>query len=137
MQNNSNAARITLYDGLRDRPARPATLAVRHDAMAEPGDAASRQEPDSPDPDGKAAALRAALMERRRPLIEAALEAIRPNLRRDGGDCELVEIVGDAVRVKLSGACVGCQLASLTLNGVRQKLIEATGMPTLRVIPIN
>ncbi|MCM2474623.1 NifU family protein [Rhizobium sp. CG5] len=137
MQNNSHAARITLYDGLRDRPVKPAALSLRNSATADPGDVGGRQEDAAADPDGKAAALRAVLMERRRPLIEAALEAIRPNLRRDGGDCELVEIVGDAVRVKLSGACVGCQLASLTLSGVRQKLIEATGMPTLRLIPIN
>lgn len=69
-------------------------------------------------------------------LVETAIEDIRPFLKADGGDCELVDVEGDAVYVKLSGACVGCQMASVTINGVRQKLIEATGMP-LRVIPVS
>lgn len=69
-------------------------------------------------------------------MVEQALEDIRPNLQKDGGDCELVDVDGDAVYVNLTGACVGCQMASLTINGVRQKLIEATGMP-LRVIPVS
>jgi Fe-S cluster biogenesis protein NfuA len=47
-----------------------------------------------------------------------------------------VKLEGDAVYIRLSGACVGCQLASVTVHGVRQKLIEAIGMP-LRVIPVN
>ncbi len=69
-------------------------------------------------------------------LVEKAIEDIRPFLKADGGDCELVDVDGDAVYVKLSGACVGCQMASVTINGVRQKLVDATGMP-LRVIPVS
>ncbi|MDR3376352.1 MAG: iron-sulfur cluster assembly scaffold protein, partial [Ancalomicrobiaceae bacterium] len=68
-------------------------------------------------------------------LIEEALEEIRPFLKRDGGDCQLVDVEGDMVEVKLSGACVGCQMASLTINGVREKLIAKVGMP-LRVVPV-
>lgn len=70
-------------------------------------------------------------------LIETALEEVRPFLLKDGGDCELVDVDGEVVYVKLSGACVGCQLASVTINGLRQKLIEATGLPLLRVIPVS
>ncbi|MDR3493564.1 MAG: Fe-S cluster assembly protein NifU [Ancalomicrobiaceae bacterium] len=68
-------------------------------------------------------------------LIEEALHEIRPFLKRDGGDCQLVDVEGDMVEVKLSGACVGCQMASLTVNGVREKLIAKLGMP-LRVVPV-
>ena len=42
-------------------------------------------------------------------IIESAIEELRPYLKADGGDCELVDVDGDRVMVKLSGACVGCQ----------------------------
>jgi NifU-like protein len=68
-------------------------------------------------------------------LIEESLEELRPHLRRDGGDCELVDLDGDRVLVKLSGACVGCQMASVTIEGVQQRLIEKVGQ-FLRVVPV-
>jgi NifU-like protein len=68
--------------------------------------------------------------------VEAALEELRPFLKADGGDCELVDIDGDKVMVKLSGACVGCQMASVTIAGVQEKLIEKLGIP-LKVIPVK
>jgi NifU-like protein len=67
--------------------------------------------------------------------IEDALAALRPRLRADGGDCELVDVVDDVVRVRLTGACVGCQLASMTVLGVRMRLIEALGFP-IKVVPV-
>lgn len=130
MQEQSRATRITLFDGLDGRPslAPPRPVPAIVPATPEP-QPATQGVPDGP-------GLRAALIARRRPLIEAALETIRPNLRRDGGDCQLVKIEGDAVFVRLTGACVGCQLASVTVAGVRQRLVEAVGMP-LRVIPVE
>jgi NifU-like protein len=67
--------------------------------------------------------------------IESALAELRPRLRMDGGDCELVDIVEDVVRVRLTGACVGCQLASMTVLGVRMRLIEKLGFP-VKVVPV-
>jgi NifU-like protein len=67
--------------------------------------------------------------------IEGALAALRPRLKADGGDCQLVDVVDDVVRVRLTGACVGCQLASMTVLGVRMRLIEALGFP-VKVIPV-
>lgn len=57
-------------------------------------------------------------------------------LRADGSDCELVDVEDDQVYVKLSGACAGFQLASVTINGMRQRLNEATS-PALRFVPVN
>jgi len=68
-------------------------------------------------------------------LIEQAIEELRPYLQQDGGDCELADIDGDKVMVKLSGSCVGCQMASVTVQGVQERLIKAVGQP-LRVIPV-
>jgi NifU-like protein len=67
--------------------------------------------------------------------IRAALDDIRPFLQRDGGDCCLVGVDENVVRIKMSGACVGCQLASVTLHGIQAKLIAATGL-NLRVAPV-
>ncbi len=67
--------------------------------------------------------------------IRAALEEIRPFLQRDGGDCQLVGVEGNVVRVRMSGACVGCQLASVTIHGIQTKLIAKVGMQ-LRVAPV-
>ena len=50
-------------------------------------------------------------------LIEETIEELRPFLRKDGGDCELIDVDGSNVLVKLSGACIGCQMASITIVG--------------------
>jgi Fe-S cluster biogenesis protein NfuA len=60
-------------------------------------------------------------------LITEVIEEIRPNLRRDGGDCELVEICGNKVMVKLTGACVFCKLSSATLEGIQARIVEKLG----------
>lgn len=48
--------------------------------------------------------------------VERALEKIRPALMADGGNVELVEIVDNAVKVRLTGACGGCPMSQLTLK---------------------
>ncbi len=66
--------------------------------------------------------------------IENAIEAIRPNLQRDRGDVELVDIDGKNVYVNMTGACSGCQLASTTLEGIQQRIVEDLG-ERVRVLP--
>lgn len=68
-------------------------------------------------------------------LIEETIEMIRPSLQRDGGDCELVDVDGNRVMVKLTGACVGCHLSGATIEGVQARLVEAVGVPLI-VIPV-
>jgi NifU-like protein len=68
--------------------------------------------------------------------IEAVIETIRPNLRRDHGDIELIEVEGKNVYVKLVGSCTGCQMASMTLGGIQQKLMEDLGS-FIKVIPVS
>ena len=48
--------------------------------------------------------------------IEEALAKIRPALQADGGDVELVGVDEGVVSLKLTGACNGCPLASMTLK---------------------
>ncbi|MBU4490378.1 MAG: NifU family protein [Actinobacteria bacterium] len=59
--------------------------------------------------------------------VEEVLAKVRPMLQRDGGDVELIGVDEDdgTVKVKLTGACHGCPMASLTLKrGIEAKLKE-------------
>ncbi len=66
--------------------------------------------------------------------IEEVLEVIRPTLQADKGDVELLEVDGNTIYVRLSGACSGCQMAAMTLGGIQQKMIEALG-EFIKVVP--
>ncbi|MGW8284879.1 MAG: NifU family protein [Candidatus Deferrimicrobiaceae bacterium] len=55
--------------------------------------------------------------------VEMVLEKIRPALQADGGDVELVDVEGGVVKVRLTGACGGCPMATVTLkNGIEALL---------------
>lgn len=55
--------------------------------------------------------------------VEKALEKIRPSLRADGGDVELVDVENGVVKLKLTGACGGCPMSQLTLKmGIERML---------------
>ncbi|NLT50563.1 MAG: NifU family protein [Ignavibacteria bacterium] len=58
--------------------------------------------------------------------ISAALEDIRPFLKADGGDIEFVDVNDDGiVKVRLTGACVGCPMSQMTLRaGVERALLK-------------
>ena len=55
--------------------------------------------------------------------VEGILDKIRPSLIRDGGNVELVEVSDGTVKVKLTGACAGCPMSTMTLKmGIEQVL---------------
>ncbi|WP_028586175.1 NifU family protein [Desulfocurvus vexinensis] len=58
--------------------------------------------------------------------VEQALAKVRPALRADGGDVELVEVTPEGVvRVRLTGACKGCPMAGQTLRlGVERVVLK-------------
>ncbi len=66
--------------------------------------------------------------------IEELLQEIRPNLQRDHGDVELVEVDGKYIYVNMTGACSGCQMAATTLGGIQQHLAEGLG-EFIQVLP--
>jgi len=47
--------------------------------------------------------------------VENVLGRMRPFLQADGGDIELVEVTGNRASVRLTGHCVGCPSAHMTL----------------------
>jgi len=57
--------------------------------------------------------------------VEDVISRIRPMLQRDGGDVELLSVEDGVVKVRLTGACGGCPMATLTLKrGIEAKLKE-------------
>ncbi|MFC2171716.1 Fe-S cluster assembly protein NifU [Acidobacteriota bacterium] len=64
-------------------------------------------------------------IEKMRLIADTIDREIRPQLRKDGGDIELVDIEGDKVYVTLRGACAQCVGAGFTLRSfVQAKLRE-------------
>lgn len=67
--------------------------------------------------------------------IEEVLETIRPALRSDGGDVELIDFDEEdgVVQLRLMGACGSCPVSMLTLKrGIEQRLTAA--VPEVREI---
>ena len=66
--------------------------------------------------------------------IEQVIDSIRPQLQLDKGDAELVDVVGNTVYLKMTGACSGCQMAAMTLGGIQQRIMEDLG-EFIKVLP--
>jgi len=66
--------------------------------------------------------------------VESVLNQIRPDLQRDGGDLELVDVSNDGVvKVKLTGACGGCPMSMITLKmAIEKRLKEA--IPEIKTV---
>jgi Fe-S cluster biogenesis protein NfuA len=56
--------------------------------------------------------------------VEKVLEQIRPFLRADGGDVELVEVKEGIVKVRLQGACSGCHMSVVTLKDGIERILK-------------
>ena len=70
-------------------------------------------------------------------LIEKTVEEeIRPVLKRDGGDLEIVDIKDNLVYVQLVGACDGCESASLTIETLVEMVLQDRLDPSIKVIQL-
>jgi len=58
--------------------------------------------------------------------VSEVLELIRPSIRADGGDIELISVdVDGVVSIRFLGACIGCPSSDLTLqHGIEKTLKE-------------
>ena len=51
-------------------------------------------------------------------------QQISPQLQKDGGDVELVDVDGNKVKVKLTGMCSGCKNATMTLKSFVESVLK-------------
>jgi Fe-S cluster biogenesis protein NfuA len=56
--------------------------------------------------------------------VEAALKRVRPALLADGGDVQLVDARDGVVTVRLTGACAGCPMATMTLKAGIERVLK-------------
>ncbi len=67
-------------------------------------------------------------------LIQETLdEVVRPMLKKDGGDLELVDVDGDRVIVSFRGMCAGCNVAQVTLKEVVEAKLKEFVSPDIVV----
>jgi NifU-like protein len=67
-------------------------------------------------------------------MIEDALDReIRPELKKDGGDIELVDVDGERVLVKMRGRCATCTASQVTLKGYVESKLRELVTPELSV----
>ncbi len=57
-------------------------------------------------------------------ISEVIEKEIRPNLQKDGGDVELIDLEGNWVLIALRGMCTSCPSSNLTRSGIEDKLKE-------------
>lgn len=50
---------------------------------------------------------------------------IRPHLKADGGDAEVISVEDGVVTVELLGACAGCPMSQLTIHGMIEEQLKA------------
>ena len=65
--------------------------------------------------------------------IEAALDRIRPMIRRDGGDVWLIKVEDDVAFVQMIGACGGCPASNATLKGGIEAVVRED-VPEIRTV---
>ena len=56
--------------------------------------------------------------------VEEVLTQIRPMLEVDGGGVELVDVEDGVVTVRLLGACGGCPMSTMTLQGGIERILK-------------
>ena len=57
--------------------------------------------------------------------VKKALAKVRPSLQADGGDVELVSVSEEGVvKVRLTGACGGCPMATMTLKAGIERVLR-------------
>lgn len=57
--------------------------------------------------------------------LTAAVAEVRERLAGHGGGLDLVKVGRDSVTVRLTGGCVGCPMARLTLKNGVERLLKA------------
>ncbi len=64
---------------------------------------------------------------------EVLVREVRPALKKDGGDIELIDVDGDFVTVSLRGSCSGCASSKTTLKNYVEKKLREQVVDTLIV----
>ncbi len=70
------------------------------------------------------------------PAVEGVIEKVRPSIKLDGGDIELIAVKNGIVYVQLQGACVGCGSAGTTIKFGVERQIKTLIHPDITVMSV-
>ena len=82
----------------------------------------------------KAPGGRLTMVQKIKRIEEVLEEEVRPILKRDGGDLELIDVVENKVIVRMMGMCQGCHASELTTKGLVQEKLRELVDPTLEAV---
>lgn len=106
-----------------------------HDDIREIITRVNAEKKDNGSPAGKPARKKKLTTVQKIRMIEETLDReIRPSLKKDGGDIELVDLDGDKVIVSMRGTCSQCRLVDFTLKDVVESKIREFVADNLRVV---
>ncbi|MBL0720963.1 MAG: NifU family protein [Sulfurovum sp.] len=71
-----------------------------------------------------------------RPAVESVIEKVRPSIKLDGGDIDLIDIINGIVFVQLKGACIGCASSGTTLKFGVERQMKALIHPEVKVMNV-
>lgn len=70
--------------------------------------------------------------------VDSALDMVRPHLKEDGGDVELIDITDDLlVKVKWLGNCQSCSMSMMTMKAGLEMTIRSHIPQISGVMAIN
>ena len=70
--------------------------------------------------------------------VQEVLDKVRPSLQMDGGDCELVNVREDnIVEVRLTGACNGCPMSTMTLKAGIERVLKNEIPEVMEVVSVQ
>ena len=88
-----------------------------------------REEAEAPKPEGEGMSIVQKVMK----IQEVLDKEITPLLEQDGGGIELVDVVGDVVKVKLRGRCAVCPTSHITMKHTVQDKLREFVLPSIEV----
>ena len=70
--------------------------------------------------------------------VQKVLDKVRPSLQMDGGDCELINVREDnVVEVRLTGACNGCPMSTMTLKAGIERVLKNEIPEVMEVVSVQ
>ena len=69
--------------------------------------------------------------------VEEILNKIRPSLTAHGGDVELIEVNDGVVKLKLTGACAGCAMSTITLKMGIERILKQEVSEVKEVVAVD
>ena len=84
-------------------------------------------------PTGQKRRKRMTTLEKIKKIEEVIEREVKPTLKKDGGDIELIDVDGDFVTVSLRGACANCYSSRTTLKEYVEKKLREQVLESLIV----